>query len=81
MKMKRKIRTVLDFLNIDGYAAITPEIAIDFINWLDEEGVDEDVREDLRGMITSLKQYKGEKVRLEWAEMAPSGLNWVAIEE
>ena len=79
--MKRKIRTVLDFLNIDGYAAITPEIAIDFINWLDEEGIDEDVREDLRGMITSLKQYKGEKVRLEATDQAPSGLNWVAIEE
>lgn len=79
--MKRKIRTVLDFLNIDGYAAITPETAIDFINWLDEEGIDEDVREDLRDMITSLKQYKGDKVRLEWADMAPSGLNWVAIEE
>lgn len=78
--MKRKIRTVLDFLNIDGYAAITPEAAIDFINWLDEEGIDEDVKEDLDNMITSLKQYKGEKVRLEWAEQAPSGLNWVAIE-
>ena len=78
--MKRKIRTVLDFLNIDGYATITPETAIAFINWLDEEGIDEDVREDLDNMITSLKQYKGEKVRLEWAEQAPSGLNWVAIE-
>lgn len=81
MKMKRKIRTVLDFLNIDGYAAITPEVAIDFINWLDEEGIDEDVKEDLDNMITSLKQYKGERVRLEATDQAPSGLNWVAIEE
>lgn len=45
LNMKRKIRTVLDFLNIDGYAAITPEAAIDFINWLDEEDLDEDVKE------------------------------------
>lgn len=78
--MKRKIRTVLDFLNIDGVATITPQTAIAFINWLDEEGIDEDVKEDLDNMITSLKQYKGEKVRLKWAEQAPSGLNWVAIE-
>ena len=68
-------------MNIDGVATITPEAAIDFINWLDEEGIDEDVKEDLDNMITSLKQYKGEKVRLEWAEQAPSGLNWVGVEE
>jgi hypothetical protein len=79
--MKRKIRTVLDFLNIDGYAVITPKVAIDFISWLDEEDLDEEVREDLRGMITSLEQYKGDKVRLEWAEQAPSGLSWVGVEE
>ena len=79
--MKRKIRAVLDFLNIDGMATISPEAAIDFINWLDEEGIDEDVKEDLDNMITSLKQYKGEKVRLEATDQAPSGLNWVAIEE
>lgn len=79
--MKRKIRTVLDFLNIDGMATISPETAIAFINWLDEEGIDEDVKEDLDNMITSLKQYKGERVRLEATDQAPSGLNWVAIEK
>ncbi len=80
-KIKYKPRTIVDFLNIDGMAEISPQAAIDFINWLDEEDLDEDVREDLRAMITSLKQYKGEKVRLEWADMAPSGLNWVGVEE
>lgn len=80
-KIKYKPRTILDSLTINGYTAITPKVAINFINWLNEEDLDDEVREDLRDMITSLKQYKGDEVRLEWAEMAPSGLSWVAIEE
>lgn len=79
-----KIMEVLDHLDTDGIVETTPEEAIDFINWLggdlDGEETDEIV-EDMKAIRTSLSQHKGNKVRLERTEQAPSGLHWVAIEE